>query len=107
SVADALAATGPASVEWKLDGARVQVHRQGDAVRVFTRNLNDVTGRLPLVVAAARSLPVDSAVLDGEALGFGDDGRPRIFQDTMSQFGSEVAALEKAGATDLRPFFFD
>jgi DNA ligase-1 len=108
TVAEALAATGAASVEWKLDGARVQVHRKGDEVRVFTRNLNDVTARLPLVVAATRSLPVESVVLDGEAIGFADDGRPRIFQDTMSRFGSDVAALEKAGAAaDLRPFFFD
>ena len=56
SVADTLAATGPASVEWKLDGTRIQVHRADDDVRVFTRNLNDVTDRLPEVVAAARLL---------------------------------------------------
>ena len=76
-------------MEWKLDGARVQVHRHGDDVRVYTRNLNDVTARLELVVAIARSLPATSFVLDGEVLGVDDDGRPRIFQDTMSRFGSD------------------
>jgi len=99
----AVADAGPASVEWKLDGARIQVHRDGDEVRVFTRNLNDVTARLPLVVAAARALEVRSVVLDGEALGLDDDGRPRRFQDTMSRFGAE----EERPHGDLHPFFFD
>src|SRR3546814_3489145 len=65
-VADAVAKTGEASVEWKLDGARVQVHRQGDEVRIYTRNLNDITERLPGVVAVARALPAEVVVLDGE-----------------------------------------
>jgi DNA ligase-1 len=102
-VAAALGETGEASVEWKLDGARIQVHRAGDDVRVFTRNLNDVTARLPLVVAAARALPVATVVLDGEALGLGGDGRPRRFQDTMSRFGAD----EDRPHGDLHPFFFD
>src|SRR5689334_3478010 len=67
-VAAALERTGPAAVEWKLDGARVQVHRDGADVAVFTRNLDDVTGRLPEVVEAARALPGRAAVLDGEAI---------------------------------------
>lgn len=95
SVTEALALTGPASVEWKLDGARVQVHRRGDEVRVFTRSLRDVSAGVPELVAVARSLPVDRFVLDGEALGLDEDGNPLAFQDTMS------------AGTVLRPFFFD
>lgn len=95
SVTEALALTGPASVEWKLDGARVQVHRRGDDVRVFTRSLRDVSAGVPELVAVARSLPVDRFVLDGEALGLDEDGNPLAFQDTMS------------AGTVLRPFFFD
>lgn len=86
-VAEAIRDCGLSSVEWKLDGARIQAHRTGDEVRVFTRNLNDVTDRLPTVAAVVRSLPVRQAVLDGEALGVGDDQRPDPFQDTMSRFG--------------------
>jgi DNA ligase-1 len=93
--AEAVAATGPASVEWKLDGMRVQAHRSGEVVRVFSRGLNDVTAALPGVVAAVRALPVDTVVLDGESIGVDDDGRPRRFQDTMSGLESTAA------------FFFD
>jgi DNA ligase-1 len=89
SVAEALSLTGPASVEWKLDGARIQVHRLGDGVRVFTRNLNEITDRLPQVVAAVRRFPSERLVLDGEALGVDGDGRPHLFQDTMSRFGAD------------------
>jgi DNA ligase-1 len=103
SVADALTTvSGPASVEWKLDGARIQVHRDGPEVRVFTRNLNDVTHRVPEVVAVARDLPADRFVLDGETLTIADDGRPRAFQDTMSRFGADAVRVDL-----LRPFFFD
>ncbi len=101
-IADAMARTGRASVEWKLDGARVQVHRRGDDVRVFTRNLNDITDRVPSVVAGVRALREDSLILDGEIIGIGDDERPRRFQDTMSDFGAQQRA-ERA----LAPFFFD
>lgn len=102
-VAGALAATGPASVEWKLDGARVQVHRRGDDVRVFTRNLNDVTSRLDGVVVMARSLPVGAVVLDGEAVGSGEEdvGRPGRFQDTMAAFGSHGAGAAASLAVRL------
>lgn len=103
-VADALAKTGPASVEWKLDGARVQVHRQGSEVRIYTRNLNDITHRLPGVVAIAHALPAEVVVLDGEVLGVDEDAKPRPFQDTMSAFGRDDAA----GAGDgLLVRFFD
>ena len=101
-VREAIAACGLSSVEWKLDGARVQAHRDGDEVRLYTRNLNDVTARLPGVVAAVRALPVTSVVLDGEVLGTGDGERPDLFQDTMSRFGRH----DGAGA-GLGVWFFD
>ncbi len=104
-VEEALAGTGPASVEWKLDGARIQVHRLGDEVRIFTRNLNDVTARLPSIVEAVRALPLRDAILDGEAIWLGPDGRPHPFQDTMSTFGTELEAA--APAAPLTGFFFD
>lgn len=91
-----------ASVEYKLDGARVQVHRRGDEVRVFTRNLADITHRVPEIVEATLSLPVESVILDGETLSLDEDGGPRPFQDTMARFGSETAQ-----AIALRPWFFD
>jgi DNA ligase 1 len=73
---DAAAGAGQVVIDWKLDGARVQVHRVGDHVSIFTRSLNDITDRLPGVVAVVRSLDVTSVVLDGEALMVGPDGRP-------------------------------
>ncbi len=100
---DAVDGTGPMSVEWKLDGARIQVHRQGDLVRVYTRNLNEVTERLPEVVAVARSLPADELVLDGEVLGLVGQ-RPEVFQETMSRFGRDDPTTH---GLRLRPFFFD
>lgn len=112
-VGEALVAIGgAASVEWKLDGARIQVHvlagsaaaGAGAEVSVYTRNLNDVTERLPQVVAVARSLACHSAVLDGEVLGLhGDEEAPQAFQDTMSALGTEASG----GAAGLRPYFFD
>lgn len=86
---------GPFVADTKLDGMRVQVHRVGEAVTVFTRSLDDVTERLPLVAAAARALPVDRVVLDGEALLVDDSGRPLPFQDSASA-GDRV-----------EPYFFD
>ncbi len=84
SVTDALNEIGLASVEWKLDGIRVQAHKQGDEVRLFSRGLNDITAGLPGVVELVRRVPARSAVLDGEALGIDEAGQPRIFQETMS-----------------------
>ena len=102
SVTEALADVGEASVEWKLDGARIQVHRSGDDVRIYTRNLNDVTARLPEVVEIVAGFAAESFVLDGEVLGFvGPDQAPQAFQDTMSRFG------RGAGETVLVPQFFD
>jgi DNA ligase 1 len=76
------------SVEWKLDGIRIQIHRRGEEVRIYTRNLNEITATLPGIVEAARSLPVRQAVLDGEALWM-RDGSPAAFQDTVSQIDSD------------------
>jgi DNA ligase-1 len=102
SVAAALESFGTASVEWKLDGARIQVHRRGDEVRVFTRHLNDVTHRLPDVVTATLALPSDDLVLDGETLAMTTEDRPRTFQETMSRFGADEERAEV-----LHPFYFD
>jgi DNA ligase-1 len=91
------------TVEFKLDGARIQVHRDGDVVRVWTRTLREVTDGVPELVDRIRALPCDTAVLDGETLALDDDGRPRAFQDTMSRFGSDVP---DEGVL-LSPFLFD
>jgi DNA ligase-1 len=91
------------TVEFKLDGARIQVHRDGDVVRVWTRTLREVTDGVPELVGRVRALPCDTAVLDGETLALDDDGRPRAFQDTMSRFGSDAS---DEGVL-LSPFFFD
>ncbi|KGN37543.1 ATP-dependent DNA ligase [Knoellia subterranea] len=108
-VAAALAVTGEASVEHKLDGARIQVHRNGSEVRVFTRSLADITSRVPEIVEVALSLPVESVILDGETLMLDDDGSPRAFQDTMSRFGSTEGAnpAEAERQRVLAPRFFD
>jgi DNA ligase-1 len=84
SVAEAVASFHKSSVEWKVDGIRIQIHRRGDEVRIYTRNLNEITEALPGIVDAVRRLPVTQAVLDGEALWMGEDG-PAAFQDTVSQ----------------------
>jgi DNA ligase-1 len=96
---------GAASVEYKLDGARIQVHRDGADVRVFTRSLADITHRVPEIVTAVRALPADRVILDGETLSLDEDGGPRPFQDTMARFGSLGA--DDAAAVVLRPWFFD
>ncbi|MGA9276394.1 ATP-dependent DNA ligase, partial [Ilumatobacter sp.] len=95
SVADAIDGAGDVQVDWKLDGARVQAHRRDGEVRLFTRNLNDVTARLGDVVDVVRAMPGGDLVLDGEAMGVRDDGSPRAFQDSMRV------------STSLDAFFFD
>jgi ATP-dependent DNA ligase I len=89
SVADAVAGFELSSVEWKLDGIRIQIHRRGDEVRIYTRNLNELTHALPGIVDAVLRLPVRQAVLDGEALWMGDDG-PAAFQDTVAQIDGDA-----------------
>ena len=97
----ALEKIAPAAVDWKLDGARIQVHRDGDDVAIYTRTLDDVTARLPEVVAVARALPVRAIVLDGEAIALRDDGRPEPFQVTAARFGTRGAR------SPLASLFFD
>jgi len=83
SLEQGVAAFPQVSVEWKLDGIRIQVHRRDDEVRVYTRNLNEITYALPGIVEAVRGLPVRDAVLDGEAIWMGEHG-PAAFQETVS-----------------------
>jgi len=106
-VTEALAEVGRASVEWKLDGARVQAHRADGTVRLFTRNLNEVTDRLGGVVEVVAGLPGGDLVLDGEVLGVDDSGAPRRFQDTMGDFGADADSAAPGRGSDLRAFFFD
>jgi DNA ligase-1 len=89
SVADAVSSFERASVEWKLDGIRIQIHRRGDEVRIYTRNLNEITHALPGIVDAVGRLDVEQAVLDGEALWMADDG-PAAFQDTVAQIDADA-----------------
>jgi DNA ligase-1 len=103
TVDEALAATGePAAVDAKLDGIRVQVHRSGDDIAVFTRSLDDITARVPEVVAAVGELPVRQVVLDGEAIALDGAGRARPFQETSSR-----AAQRTVATVRLTPYFFD
>jgi len=104
SIEDALAKTGaPAAVEWKLDGIRIQAHLSGGNVRLFTRTLDDITARLPEVVAALARLPVSAAVFDGELIALREDGRPLPFQDTASR----TATQDAGPAVPLSVFLFD
>jgi DNA ligase 1 len=103
----AMTALGEASLEYKLDGARIQVHVAGADVRVYSRLLNDVTESVPEIVAAALALPVREAILDGEVLALREGGGPHDFQTTMRRFGRrlDVPALQRE--LPLTPFFFD
>jgi len=101
SLDSALAELGLCSVEHKLDGARIQVHRQEADVRVFTRTLNDITARVPELVSLVRDLPCRSIVLDGETLALEDDGRPRPFQETMSRFGTRLHGASAGGISEV------
>jgi DNA ligase-1 len=103
----ALRALGPALVEWKLDGARVQVHKAGADVRVYTRNLNDVTARVPEIVSLVESAGAESLILDGEAIALRHDGRPYPFQVTMSRFGSQQQPQALRAERPLSVYFFD
>ncbi|TVT57606.1 ATP-dependent DNA ligase [Amycolatopsis rhizosphaerae] len=105
SLDEALAEHASVVVEYKLDGARIQVHRNGDEVRVYTRTLREITGQVGELVELVRALPCRSVVLDGETLALTDEGRPRPFQETMSRFGS--TREEQVRALLLRPYFFD
>ncbi|MFH9982425.1 ATP-dependent DNA ligase [Streptomyces sp. NPDC017179] len=107
SVAEAVEKLGACAVEEKLDGIRVQVHRDGDTVRVHTRTLDDITDRLPELTSLARELRGDRFILDGEVISFGADGRPRSFQETAGRVGSRVDVATAAEAVPVSPVFFD
>jgi ATP-dependent DNA ligase I len=107
TVEAAMEKVGEAAVEWKLDGARVQVHRAGTEVAVFTRTLDDITARVPEVVAAALALPVQAAVFDGEVIALHPDGRPHPFQVTAGRVGSRLEVERLAVALPLTAFVFD
>ncbi|MCK7624818.1 ATP-dependent DNA ligase [Streptomyces sp. RS10V-4] len=107
SVEDALDRLGRCAVEEKLDGIRVQVHRDGPDVRIHTRTLDEVTARLPEVAALARELPAERFVLDGEVIGLDADGRPVPFQRVAGRFGSRTDVAAARAALPLTPVFFD
>jgi DNA ligase-1 len=107
TVADALSAGTPVDVEWKLDGARIQVHRRDDRVVVYTRNLNDVTAAVPEVVEVVRALPARELILDGEVIALAPDGRPHSFQTTMRRFGRRLDVAALRAELPLTALFFD
>jgi DNA ligase-1 len=107
SVPEALAKSGPASVEWKLDGIRAQIHKQGNDIRILTRSLDDITDRVPEVVELISSLPVMNAIFDGELIALHSNGRPRPFQETGSRAASRVDPTVARARTPLTVFLFD
>lgn len=107
TVAEAMSEGGEVAVEWKLDGARIQVHSDGGRVAVYTRNLNDVTDRVPEVVEAIRALDVRDVILDGEVIALGEGERPQPFQVTMTRFGRRLEVDQLRAELPLRAFFFD
>jgi DNA ligase-1 len=107
SIAAAIGESGTAAIEWKYDGARVQIHKDGEKVRVFSRRLENVTASLPEIVQAARQISAKSAILDGEAVAFGKDGRPMAFQQILKRFRRKYNVEKLAAQIPLRLFLFD
>ena len=109
TVAEALSADAgvPTAIEWKLDGARIQVHRRGNRVAVYTRNLNDVTAAVPEVVEAVSAFPARELILDGEVIALTPEGRPLAFQDTMRRFGRRLEVAQLRAELPLTAFYFD
>ena len=107
NVGEVLSRLGPFALDYKLDGVRVQVHKEGGEVRVYTRHLREVTGAVPEVLDAVRAMPARRLVLDGEVLALGVDGRPLPFQVTMRRFGRTPDDGAILRALPLTPFFFD
>ena len=106
-VIEALDRLETAGLEFKLDGARVQIHRSGDDVAVFTRKLRDVTAAVPEVVEAVQKLPIRELILDGEVIALSPNGKPRPFQITMRRFGRKLNIERLRDDLPLTPFFFD
>jgi DNA ligase 1 len=98
---------GEIALEWKLDGARVQAHKEAERVRLYTRTLNEVTDALPEIVAAVRALPAQALVLDGEAIAYDTSGRPHPFQITMRRFGRRLEVEKLLTELPVRAYFFD
>ena len=103
-VEEAVAALGDAALEYKLDGARIQVHKAGDVVRVYSRGLRDVTAAVPEVVEAVARLPAHDVILDGEVIALRPDGTPLPFQDTMRRFGRRLDVDALRQQLPLTPF---
>jgi ATP-dependent DNA ligase I len=106
-VAAALARVSPAALEWKIDGIRIQAHKDHDKITVFTRTLDDITARVPEIAEAVGALDADTAVLDGEAAALYPDGRPRPFQVTSARTASQTDVARQRAETPLTPFLFD
>ena len=106
-VSAALSQFGEAALEWKLDGARIQLHKKGDDVRAYTRNLNDVSAAIPEIIETVRTLPARELVLDGEAIALDPSGSPRPFQTTMRRFGRKLDVASLRDELPLAAFFFD
>jgi DNA ligase-1 len=106
-IADAMTRLGTAAIEWKVDGARVQVHKAGDDIKVYTRNLNDVTASVPEVVEALQGAAAHELILDGEAVALGAGGTPLPFQVTMRRFGRKLDVARMRGELPLAVYFFD
>jgi DNA ligase 1 len=107
TVAEALERLGNAALEYKLDGARIQVHKRDDEVRIYSRNLNEVTDAVPELVDVVRALHARELVLDGEVIAMKPDGRPHDFQMTMKRFGSRRDIAKLQAELPVRPYFFD
>ncbi len=98
---------GEAAFEWKMDGARIQVHKAGDTVRIYTRNLNEVGAAIPEIVELVAALPARELILDGEALAFNVAERPHPFQVTMRRFGRKLDVKRMRAELPMRAYFFD
>jgi DNA ligase 1 len=98
---------GEVAFEWKMDGARIQVHKSGDEVRIYTRSLNEISAAIPEIAELARTFPERTLVLDGEAIAFDSLGRPHPFQVTMKRFGRKLNIEASRTALPIQAFFFD
>jgi DNA ligase-1 len=98
---------GEAAFEWKMDGARIQAHKSGDVVRIYTRNLNEVGAAIPEIVEIIAALPANDLILDGEAIAFDTNGRPHPFQVTMRRFGRRLDVETLRAELPMRAFYFD
>jgi DNA ligase-1 len=98
---------GEVAFEWKMDGARIQLHKVGDSVRIYTRSSNEVTAAVPEIVETVQRLPTQEMILDGEAIAFNANGRPHPFQVTMRRFGRKLDVDKLRGELPMQAFFFD